>query len=209
VRSSAGEHYLHTVGVTGSIPVAPTTKIAEIRHFCDLRGSSRSERNGNKRQQKPASARKIRAKSVHFFLKGCSSIRMTHGLSPRHGGRQAWAVRAPCPAPVSTLVSVCLCSLYVYNCAAYHVFGEPSDHAQQAKGDHLQDHLSDRCSSVWEELHGMLRSAAIQPIRITSVTQLFATGSARSQVDGTFGAALDPGASCDHRRLRGSQSGCC
>jgi TRAP-type C4-dicarboxylate transport system permease large subunit len=24
VRSSAGEHYLHTVGVTGSIPVAPT-----------------------------------------------------------------------------------------------------------------------------------------------------------------------------------------
>lgn len=25
VRSSAGEHYLHTVGVTGSIPVAPTT----------------------------------------------------------------------------------------------------------------------------------------------------------------------------------------
>ncbi len=25
VRSSAAEHYLHTVGVTGSIPVAPTT----------------------------------------------------------------------------------------------------------------------------------------------------------------------------------------
>jgi hypothetical protein len=26
VRSSAGEHYLHTVGVTGSIPVAPTIR---------------------------------------------------------------------------------------------------------------------------------------------------------------------------------------
>ena len=29
-RSSAGEHYVHTVGVTGSIPVAPTIKINDL-----------------------------------------------------------------------------------------------------------------------------------------------------------------------------------
>jgi dolichol-phosphate mannosyltransferase len=30
VRSSAAEHYLHTVGVTGSIPVAPTTQFKDL-----------------------------------------------------------------------------------------------------------------------------------------------------------------------------------
>ena len=38
VRSSAVEHYLHTVGVTGSIPVAPTilTKVLDGSHVIGL-----------------------------------------------------------------------------------------------------------------------------------------------------------------------------
>ena len=34
-RSSAGEHYLDMVGVTGSIPVAPTNCINYLASFCE------------------------------------------------------------------------------------------------------------------------------------------------------------------------------
>jgi hypothetical protein len=35
-RSSAGEHSLHTGGVTGSIPVAPTMEIKDLGSFTDF-----------------------------------------------------------------------------------------------------------------------------------------------------------------------------
>jgi hypothetical protein len=34
--SSAGEHYIDIVGVTGSIPVTPTIRFAEIVDFIDV-----------------------------------------------------------------------------------------------------------------------------------------------------------------------------
>src|ERR1700692_3578344 len=61
-RSSAGEHSLHTGGVTGSIPVAPTSKFNEISalHGCLFVPF------GTQRHTKAELGTKIRGKSVEF-----------------------------------------------------------------------------------------------------------------------------------------------
>ena len=43
-RSSAGEHYVDIVGVTGSIPVAPTIRNAHLRLVMKVRNSLKSLR---------------------------------------------------------------------------------------------------------------------------------------------------------------------
>jgi hypothetical protein len=49
-RSSAGEHYVDIVGVTGSIPVAPTIPFNDLGYeHCQCRPPNRAERRKNVR----------------------------------------------------------------------------------------------------------------------------------------------------------------
>lgn len=79
-----------------------------------------------------------------------------------------------------------------------------------------KDGLNEKALTELERLEGQLHNSVIGILRnpliessYRRIRNYLRPGSARSQVDGTFGAALAPGASCDHRRLPGAQSGCC
>ena len=81
VRSSAGEHSLHTGGVTGSIPVAPTIEISKSKHLRERPNWAVRQGTAYKGRTRHRGSWKIRGICFHG-VHGCGRRQMTTG-APR------------------------------------------------------------------------------------------------------------------------------